>query len=270
MSQQDRSNAQEPQDHQSSSGAFRLDGKVAIVTGASKGIGAEIAIALAEHGAQVVLVSRSNLPSTLTDTLHATNQAFRHIAADMSVMPSIAHVVDETLKHFGQIDILVNNAGAIRRRAFMDHTEEDWDIVLNTSLKVPFFLAQACTRHMLQRGQGGKIINMCSLTSHQGGILIPGYSAAKHGLAGVTKAMANELATHGINVNGIAPGYILTDQTTPLQADETRYQAILSRIPQGRWGLPSDITGAAIFLASRASNYVNGTILDVDGGWMGR
>jgi 2-deoxy-D-gluconate 3-dehydrogenase len=244
-----------------------LDNKVAIVTGASRGIGAAMAIALAQAGAKVLLVSRSTPGVEIASALTDRSQ---HLSADLSEMSSVAKVVDAALSHFGQIDILINNAGTIRRAPFLDYSENDWDVVLNTNLKVPVFLAQACAREMVKRGQGGKIINICSMLSYQGGILVPGYTAAKHGLAGMTKAMANELAQHNINVNGIAPGYIKTDNTAALQADVPRYNAILGRIPQGRWGEPSDLAGAAIFLASSASNYMNGHILDVDGGWMGR
>jgi 2-deoxy-D-gluconate 3-dehydrogenase len=250
--------------------SFRLDGKVAIVTGGSRGLGAAMALGLAQMGAKTLLVSRSAPAEAVTQALAAAGQPSYHLSADLSEMPSVTKTVEAALSHFGQIDILINNAGIVRRTSFLDHSEADWDVVVNTNLKIPVFLAQACAREMLKRGQGGKIINICSLLSHQGGILIAGYTAAKHGLAGVTKLMSNELAQHGINVNGIAPGYIKTDNTVAIQTDSNRYNAILARIPQGRWGEPTDIVGAAIFLASAASNYVNGHILNVDGGWMGR
>ena len=249
---------------------FRLDGKVAIVTGASRGIGAALAIGLAQIGAKILLVSRSAPDDEVTSALRETSQPFQHFAADLSEMANVPKTVEAALTHFGQIDILVNNAGKIHRTPFLDYSEADWDAVLNTNLKIPMFLAQACAREMVKRGQGGKIINICSLLSYQGGILVPAYTAAKHGLAGITKSMANELAQHRINVNGIAPGYIKTDSTLALQNDPVRNNAITARIPQGYWGEPSDLVGAAIFLASAASNYMNGHILDVDGGWMGR
>lgn len=266
MDQQNRSHAEtvRPLD------PFRLDGKVAIVTGGSRGIGAAMAIGLAQAGAKVLLVSRSAPAQDVSQALVETGQPFGHFSADLSDVSSVASTVEAALSQFRQVDILVNNAGIIRRAPFLEHTEADWDVVLNTNLKVPVFLAQACARQMVQRGQGGKIINVCSLLSYQGGINVVGYTAAKHGMAGVTKAMSNELAQHRINVNGIAPGYIRTDNTAALQADENRYNAILARIPQGRWGEPSDLVGAAVFLASPASDYIHGHILDVDGGWMGR
>jgi 2-deoxy-D-gluconate 3-dehydrogenase len=249
---------------------FDLAGKVAIVTGASKGIGASMAIALGQAGAQVLLVSRSEPQSQVLATLAEHKTTFAWHAADLSLMVGVQSSVAAVLEKFGRVDILVNNAGTIRRAPILEYSEADWDAVLNTNLKVPFFLAQACARQMVAQGQGGKIINTCSMLSYQGGILVPSYTAAKHGLAGITKALANELAPYHINVNGIAPGYIRTDNTAPLQADAQRNQAILARIPAGRWGEPSDLSGAIVFLASAASNYMQGHILDVDGGWLAR
>ncbi len=247
---------------------FKLNGKVAIVTGASRGIGAAIAAGLAEAGAKVLLVSRTEPQPEVIAALEETAQPYAHFAADMSQMSSVPAVVEAALSNFGRIDILVNGAGIVRRGSVLDCTEADWDDVLDTNLKVPFFLAQACARQMLAQKQGGKIINICSLLSFQGGILVPGYAASKHGLAGITKIMANELSSQGINVNGIAPGYIKTELTGPLQNNETRYNSLLGRIPQGRWGEPSDLAGAAVFLASPASDYMQGHILAVDGGWL--
>jgi 2-deoxy-D-gluconate 3-dehydrogenase len=249
---------------------FRLDGKVAIVTGASRGIGAAIAVGLAGAGAQVLLVSRSEPEPQVIDDLTDSGKPFAHFAADLSLTSNVAPTIQAALASFGRIDILVNNAGTIRRRATLEYTEEDWDAVLNTNLKVPFFLAQACARQMVAQKQGGKIINICSVLSFQGGILVPSYTAAKHGLAGITKALANELAPYQINVNGLAPGYIKTENTAALQADEARYNAILARTPAGRWGEPDDLVGAAIFLASPDSDFMQGHILSVDGGWMAR
>ncbi|WP_342395767.1 2-dehydro-3-deoxy-D-gluconate 5-dehydrogenase KduD [Candidatus Chlorohelix sp.] len=249
---------------------FRLDGKVAIITGSSRGIGAALATGYAEAGASLLLVSRSAPSEEMLARIAATGQPYYCLSADLSKLENIKPVVQTALEKFGQIDILVNNAGIVRRASVLEYTEEDWDSVLDTNLKVPFFLAQAVAQYMVERGQGGKIVNICSLLSFQGGILVPGYTAAKHGLAGITKAMGNELATHGINVNGIAPGYIRTNNTAPLIADEARYNAILERIPQGRWGEGSDLVGAAVFLAGSGSNWMQGHILAVDGGWLGR
>jgi 2-deoxy-D-gluconate 3-dehydrogenase len=249
---------------------FRLDGKVAIVTGASRGIGAAIAVGLAGAGAQVLLVSRTEPEPAVVEALTVNGKPFAHFATDLSQMSNVGPVVQAAVTRFGRVDILVNNAGIIRRSSVLDYTEDDWDSVLNTDLKVPFFLAQACARQMILQKQGGKIINICSLLSFQGGILTLGYTAAKHGLAGVTKIMANELAPYNINSNGIAPGYIKTKNTMALQSDENRYNAILARIPAGHWGEPEDLVGAAVFLASSASDFMQGHILTVDGGWMGR
>ncbi|NWJ97825.1 MAG: SDR family oxidoreductase [Chloroflexi bacterium] len=247
---------------------FRLDGKVAIVTGASRGIGGAIAGGLAGAGAKVLLVSRTEPQPEVVASLEETTQPYAYFRADLSQMSSVEAVVASALACFGRIDILVNAAGTTRRKPVLEHTEVEWDTVQDTNLKVPFFLAQACARQMIAQKQRGKIINICSILSFQGGILVPGYSAAKHGLAGITKIMANELASYQINVNGIAPGYIKTELTTPLQNNEARYNSILARIPEGRWGEPADMIGAAVFLASPASDYVQGQILAVDGGWL--
>jgi 2-deoxy-D-gluconate 3-dehydrogenase len=247
-----------------------LSGKVALVTGASRGIGASIAVGLARSGAKVMLVSRTAPNADTVNALELTRQPFSHFSADLSQMSSVKATVQATLESFGRIDILVNNAGTIRRSPILEYNETDWDAVLDTNLKIPFFLAQACARQMLAQGSTGKIINICSVLSFQGGLYVPGYTAAKHGLAGITKALANELAAKGINVNGIAPGYIRTDNTAALQADEGRNRQILERIPHGRWGETDDLSGAAVFLAGSASNYMDGQILIIDGGWLGR
>jgi 2-dehydro-3-deoxy-D-gluconate 5-dehydrogenase len=254
----------------SSVNLFDLNGKVAIVTGASRGIGAAIAVGLAQSGADVLLVSRSEPRPDVVSALQGTGRRYEHCAADLSQMGSIDNVVQSALTHFGSIDILVNNAGIIRRAPFLEHTEADWDEVHMTNLKVPVFLAQCCARQMVAQDSGGKIINICSILSYQGGINVVAYTSSKHAIAGATKAMANELAPRGINVNGIAPGYVKTENTMPLQQDTNRYNAILARIPRGRWAEASDMVGAAVFLASPASDYVNGEILNVDGGWMTR
>ncbi len=249
---------------------YELNSKVAIVTGASRGIGAAIAVGLAAAGADLLLVSRSEPSADVLTKLEQAGHKFTHFAADLSETSSIKPTVEAALAQYGRIDILVNNAGTIRRAPFLDYSESDWDLVVNTNLKVPVFLAQACARQMLAQGDGGKIINTCSVLSHQGGVLVMAYTAAKHGLAGITRAMANELAQYRINVNGIAPGYVRTDNNIALQSDPVRYNAILDRIPQNRWGEPDDVVGAAVFLAGSGSDYVNGHILDVDGGWMAR
>lgn len=247
---------------------FDLKGKAAIVTGASKGIGAAIAVGLAQAGAAVLLVSRTPPADTVLAALTQAGTPFMHYSADMSSMSSIDPVMETALNTFGRVDILVNNAGMIRHAPFLEHSEEDWDAVMNLNLKVPVFLAQAAARQMLKQGEGGKIVNICSMLSFQGGLNVLGYSSSKHGLAGATRLMANELAKHGINVNGLAPGYIETDNTEALRNDAGRFASISARIPAGRWGTPDDLVGAAVFLCSPASNYMNGHILAVDGGWL--
>lgn len=248
--------------------SFSLAGKVALVTGANTGIGQAIAVALAEAGADVALVGRSDPGETL-EGIAATGRKSLSIKADLSSTAPVKGVVDRIVAEWGRIDILVNNAGIIRRNDLADFTEEDWDAVVDTNLKTLFFLSQAAAAPMIAQG-AGKIINIASLLSFQGGIRVPSYAAAKSGVAGVTKAMANELANKGVQVNAIAPGYIATNNTAALQADETRNRQILERIPTGRWGKPEDIAGAAVFLASAASDYVTGHILAVDGGWLAR
>jgi 2-dehydro-3-deoxy-D-gluconate 5-dehydrogenase len=248
--------------------AFDLSGKVALVTGANTGIGQAIALALAEAGADVALAGRSPAEETLAGVRRAGRKA-AIIAADFSSTGPVSGVVAQTLADLGGLDILVNNAGIIRRADAIDFTEADWDAVLDTNLKTLFFLSQTAARHMIGKG-AGKIINIASMLSFQGGVRVPSYTASKSGVAGLTKALANEWAAKGLNVNAIAPGYIATNNTTALQADETRNRQIMDRIPAGRWGTASDIGGAAVFLASSASDYVNGHVLAVDGGWLAR
>ncbi|NKJ45152.1 2-dehydro-3-deoxy-D-gluconate 5-dehydrogenase KduD [Novosphingobium sp. SG720] len=248
--------------------SFSLAGKTALVTGANTGIGQAIAVALAQAGADVALAGRSEPAQTLDLIAQAGRRAV-NITADLSTIEPVARVVDEAVSALGRIDILVNNAGIIRRDDLLQFSEADWDAVIDTNLKTLFFLSQAAARGMVAQG-GGKIINIASLLTFQGGIRVPSYAAAKSGVGGVTKAMANELAPHGVQVNAIAPGYIATNNTAALQADETRNRQILERIPAGRWGDPQDIAGAAVFLASPASNYVTGHVLAVDGGWLAR
>lgn len=247
---------------------FDLRGKVAVVTGANTGIGQAIALALAEAGADVALAGRTAAEETAGQVQAAGRRALI-VGADLSTTIDVGSIVTQTVDELGGLDILVNNAGIIRRSDALEFSEEDWDAVIDTNLKSLFFLSQAAARHMVEQG-GGKIINIASLLSFQGGIRVASYTASKSGVAGLTKLLANEWAAKGINVNAIAPGYIATNNTAALQADESRNRQILERIPAGRWGKPSDLGGAALFLASSASDYVHGHVLTVDGGWMGR
>ena len=247
---------------------FDLRGRVAVVTGANTGIGQAIALALADAGADVALVGRTVADDTASQVRAAGRRALI-VGADLSTTSDLGSIVSQAVDELGGLDILVNNAGIIRRSDALEFSEEDWDAVIDTNLKSLFFLSQAAARQMVQQG-GGKIINIASLLSFQGGIRAASYTASKSGVAGLTKLLANEWAAKGINVNAIAPGYIATNNTAALQADETRNRQILERIPAGRWGKPSDLGGAALFLASTASDYVHGHILTVDGGWMAR
>lgn len=247
---------------------FDLSGKVAIVTGANTGIGQAIALALAEAGADIAAVGRTPAQETV-EKARALGRRAEIVSADLTTIEPVQRIVDETVDKLGGLDILVNNAGIIRRADAVDFTEEDWDAVVDTNLKSVFFLCQAAGRHMIANG-GGKIINIASMLTFQGGIRVPSYTASKSGIGGLTKLLANEWASKGINVNAIAPGYIATNNTAALQADEVRNKSILDRIPAGRWGDASDLGGAAVFLASRAADYVQGHILAVDGGWLAR
>lgn len=247
---------------------FDLTGKAALVTGANTGIGQAIALALAAAGANVALVGRSEASET-KEKIDALGRRAIIVTADLSSIESVPDVIGQTRSELGGIDILVNNAGIIRRNDAVDFTEEDWDAVINTNLKSLFFLSQAAAKEMIAKGSG-KIINIASMLTFQGGIRVPSYTASKSGVGGLTKALANEWAAKGINVNAIAPGYIATNNTAALQADETRNRQIVERIPAGRWGKADDIGGAAVFLASSAADYVNGHILAVDGGWLAR
>jgi 2-deoxy-D-gluconate 3-dehydrogenase len=250
---------------------FRIDGKVALVTGASRGLGAATAVALAAAGADVALHSNEHPAADTAERIaRCTERATASFTADLADRAAADRLFADALAHFGRIDILVNNAGIIRRKAAAQHPDEDWDAVLEVNLSNAFRLCRAMGRHLLERKSPGKIINVASLLSFQGGITVPGYAAAKGGLVQLTKALANEWAALGINVNAIAPGYMTTDNTTALREDPQRHRQITERIPAGRWGSPEDIGGAAVFLASRASDYVHGHVLVVDGGWMGR
>jgi 2-dehydro-3-deoxy-D-gluconate 5-dehydrogenase len=250
--------------------AFNLSGKVALVTGASAGLGAAIAVALAEAGADIACHGNSRSPEATCDAVRAAGRRSVGLMGDLSRRATADRLVPETMAALGGLDILVNNAGTVRRRPAAEHPDEDWDYVLEVNLTSVFRLARAAGRSFLERGCPGKIVNIASLLSFQGGITVPGYSAAKGGVAQLTRALANEWASRGINVNAIAPGYMATDNTAPLRADPIRSRQILERIPAARWGEPRDVAGAAVFLASPASDYVHGHILVVDGGWMGR
>lgn len=248
---------------------FDLTGKTAIVTGANTGIGQGIAVALAAAGAAVVGVGRSPMDET-REMIEAADGRFHAVHADLSSIAPVARIVEEAVAFGGQADILVNNAGIIRRADPLEFSEKDWDDVMNVNLKSLFFLSQAFARHVVARGGGGKIVNVASVLSFQGGIRIPPYTASKHGVAGLTRLLANEWAAKGINVNAIAPGYCVTNNTQAIRDDTDRNAAILARIPAGRWGTAEDMGGAAVFLASRAADYCHGTILVVDGGWLAR
>ena len=248
---------------------FKLDGKSALVTGASAGLGQAIAIALAEAGANVACHGNTRSPEATCAAVAKTGRQALAVVGDLSRAETPKKLIDQTLEEFGRLDILVNNAGTIRRAPAVDYSESDWATVIEVNLSAVFRLSQLAGRQMLSQGSG-KIVNIASLLSFQGGITVPAYAASKGGVAQLTKALANEWAGKGINVNAIAPGYMRTDNTRALQQDETRNRQILERIPAARWGDPTDLAGAAVFLASSASDYVNGHVLVVDGGWMGR
>ena len=248
---------------------FKLTGKVALVTGASRGLGAAIAIGLAEAGADVALVGTSSLADTEKKIIALGRKALP-IKADLSDRKAIPGIMQAAQAHFGHVDILVNNAGIIRRENFDSFTEKDWDDVIGVNLDAVFFLSQLFVKDVLARKAKGKVIHVASMLSYQGGIRVASYTASKSAVNGLTKLMANELASKGINVNAIAPGYMVTDNTALLRADVDRNKAILDRIPSARWGDPEDLKGAAVFLASEASDYVHGYILAVDGGWLAR
>jgi 2-deoxy-D-gluconate 3-dehydrogenase len=245
---------------------FDLTGRVAVVTGANAGIGQGLALAAA--GADIACVGRSPADDSIA-RIAALGRRAIFVKADLGSIEPVGRIVEETVAALGGLHILVNNAGIIRRADSLDFSEEDWDAVIDTNLKSVFFLAQAAARHMAANG-GGKIINIASMLSFQGGIRVPSYTASKSGVAGLTRILANEWAKLGINVNAIAPGYIATSNTQALRADPVRNAEILARIPAGRWGAPDDLAGAVVFLASRAADYVQGHVLAVDGGWLAR
>jgi 2-deoxy-D-gluconate 3-dehydrogenase len=250
--------------------AFSLDGKVAMVTGMGRGLGQGMALGLAEAGADIAGLYRTNYKETQAQ-VEALGRRFLPVQCDLltASVERLNEVVAQVVDELGGLDILVNNAGIIRRAPILDFNEQDWDDVIQVNLKAVFFLSQAAARVMVERG-GGKIVHIASMLSFQGGILIPPYTAAKSGVAGLTRAMANELAAKGVNVNAIAPGYMETDVTAPLKADPKRNPAIVARIPAGHWGAPADLKGAVVFLSSAASDYMHGAIVPVDGGWLAR
>ncbi len=249
---------------------FDLTGKTALITGGNKGIGAGMALGLAQAGADIIIASRTvESGSEIEKQITALGRSFKFYKMDASDRSSVYAFLKNVLAADQKIDILVNNAGTILRKPVAEHPDEWWDGVMAINLNTPFILAREIGKHMIANG-GGKIIFTCSLLTFQGGITVPGYAASKAALSSLIKAMSNEWASKGVNVNGIAPGYIATNNTEALRNDPDRSASILSRIPAGRWGTPQDFAGSAIFLASNASNYVNGEILVVDGGWMGR
>ena len=248
---------------------FQLHGQVALVTGCNSGLGQGMALALAKAGADIVGLNRS-APDDTRAQVEGLGRRFLDLRADVAEIGGLEGLFTQALGLSGRIDILVNNACIIRRADAIDLSERDWDEVIDLNLKATFFLSQAMARQCLAQQRGGKIINVASMLSYQGGVRVPSYTASKSGVVGITRALANEWAVHGINVNAIAPGYMATNNTAALRADEDRNAAILARIPCGRWGEPADMAGPVVFLASQASNYVNGTTLAVDGGWLAR
>lgn len=249
--------------------SFSLQGKVAVVTGCDAGLGQGMALGLAKAGCDIVGVNISE-PTETMEKIQATGRKFVDIRANLMKLDDIPSIVDRAVTELGRIDILVNNAGIIRRNDAIEFSEQDWDDVMNINIKSVFFMSQAVAKQFIAQGEGGKIINIASMLSFQGGIRVPSYTASKSGVMGVTRLMANEWAKHGINVNAIAPGYMATNNTAALRADEQRNQEILERIPANRWGTPEDLAGPCVFLASKASDYINGYTVAVDGGWLSR
>lgn len=248
---------------------FQLNGKVAIVTGGNTGLGQGYALALAKAGADLFIVTHGTNWEETRELIEAEGRAVHFFQADLTDRQAVKQVVAECMRVYGKLDILVNNAGMIRRAPLLEYKEEDWDTVMDLNLNSVYFLSQEAAKVMVEQ-RSGKIINIASMLTFQGGKFVPPYTASKHGVAGVTKAFANELAEYNVQINAIAPGYVATANTAPIRADEKRNAEILSRIPAGRWASPADLMGAVVFLASSASNYVNGHILSVDGGWLAR
>ncbi|UTW12579.1 2-dehydro-3-deoxy-D-gluconate 5-dehydrogenase KduD [Marinobacterium rhizophilum] len=249
--------------------AFDLHDKVAIVTGCNTGLGQGMAVGLAQAGCHIVGVNRSDATETRT-LIESLGRRFLGLQADLGNTDELPAIIDSTVSEFGKVDVLINNAGIIRRNDAIDFSTQDWDDVMDVNLRTTFFMSQAVARRFIAQGSGGKIINIASMLSYQGGIRVPSYTASKSGVLGITRLMANEWAAQRINVNAIAPGYMSTNNTEALRTDEQRSQEILARIPAQRWGLPEDMMGSVVFLASRASDYVNGHSLAVDGGWLAR
>lgn len=248
---------------------FDLSGKVAIVTGCAAGLGQGMALGLAQAGADIVGVDYIETPET-KKIIKKTGRKFVGVVANLLSIEPIDKIVETAVNEFGHVDILVNNAGIIRREDSLEFSEKDWDDVMNINLKTVFFLSQAVAKQFVKQGNGGKIVNIASMLSFQGGIRVPSYTASKSGVKGITMLLANEWAKHDINVNAIAPGYMDTANTAPLIADKKRAAEILGRIPAGRWGLPNDLAGPIVFLSSEASDYINGYTIAVDGGWLAR
>ncbi|WPF80877.1 2-dehydro-3-deoxy-D-gluconate 5-dehydrogenase KduD [Sanguibacter sp. 4.1] len=250
--------------------SFRLDGRVALVTGASQGLGQSAALALAEAGADIAVIDYAEATDTVTQ-VEALGRRAHSIRLDLvqATADDLEAAVSEVVMTLGRIDVLVNNAGIIRRAPVLEHSAKDWDDVLAINLDAVFHLSQRVGHRFVAQGSG-KIVNIASMLSFQGGVFVPGYAASKHAVAGITKSFANELAVHGVCVNAIAPGYMATENTAPIRADAARERSILDRIPAGRWGTPDDLAGPFVFLASSASDYLNGAIIPVDGGWLVR
>ncbi|HDL8096227.1 TPA: 2-dehydro-3-deoxy-D-gluconate 5-dehydrogenase KduD [Yersinia enterocolitica] len=248
---------------------FELKGKIALVTGCDTGLGQGMAIGLAEAGCDIVGVNIVE-PKETIEKVTALGRRFLSLTADLSKIDGIPALLERAIAEFGQIDILVNNAGIIRREDAINFSEKDWDDVMNVNIKTVFFMSQAVAKQFIKQGTGGKIINVASMLSYQGGIRVPSYTASKSAVMGVTRLLANEWAKHGINVNAVAPGYMATNNTQQLRKDEERSKEILDRIPAGRWGLPDDLKGPVVFLASKASDYISGYTIAVDGGWLAR
>lgn len=249
--------------------SFKLDGKVAVVTGANTGLGQGMAIALAQAGAKVVGVARRSCEDT-AKKIQEFGGEFAEVIADLSSAEVVPELTEKCLAAYGRLDILVNNAGIIKRADAIEYSQEDWDAVVSVNQKVVFFLCQAFAKQYIKQGEGGKIINVASMLSYQGGIRVPAYTASKSAVLGLTRAMANEWAKYNICVNAIAPGYMATNNTKQLRSEEDRNEAILERIPAARWGTPEDMQGTVVWLASKASDYVNGFTIAVDGGWLAR
>jgi 2-deoxy-D-gluconate 3-dehydrogenase len=249
--------------------AFSLTGKVAIVTGCRTGLGQGMAFGLAEAGADIVGIDLNHLAET-KNSIEERGRKFLGIETDLSNIKAIGNIIHQTIQEFKKIDILINNAGIIRRADTIDFSEKDWDDVMAVNLKTVFFFSQAVAKQFIKQKTGGKIINIASMLSFQGGIRVPSYTASKSGVMGITRLMANEWAKYKININAIAPGYMATENTAPIRQDPKRSNEILERIPAGRWGMPDDLKGIAVFLASEASSYINGYTIAVDGGWLAR